>query len=379
MKRGTTATYLAGFLQGSVFVLIPALGPTLRQAPYHLSNTVYGLLYAPEIIGAIIAALAAGTLHKRLGSNGLFRLGALFNAAAMALLVAAYFLRGPSVVISLLFETLMLGIGFGLTNASINRAASLLFAGTAAAAVTLLNAVIGAATAISPMILVGFQHALIWSVWPCLLFALWLFILAFPQVNDDERELGGLSAWRKTMIPFAVAVLIYAVCEGSFGSWANILISVNRKLPPADGAFALSLFWGGMTMARFILGAIPDTILPRRVVLLLAPIGMAACFLIAPHLQSAAGLISIFAAAGFACGIYYPYTMAYGIASHGKEGTQMAGLLVGALMIGEGLGSFGLGPLQQVISLGTIYSLSAIWGVPLFFLAWHISRKPPND
>ncbi|MEB8522731.1 MFS transporter, partial [Acidithiobacillus ferriphilus] len=94
MKRGTTAVFCAGFLQGAAFVLIPALGTTLRSAPYDMSNATYGLLYFPEIIGAVFAAISAGAIHKRLGSAGLFRLGALTNAVAMALLVAAFFTSG---------------------------------------------------------------------------------------------------------------------------------------------------------------------------------------------------------------------------------------------------------------------------------------------
>jgi MFS family permease len=85
-------------------------------------------------------------------------------------------------------------------------------------------------------------------------------------------------------------------------------------------------------------------------------------------------LILAFAAAGAACGIYYPYSMAYGIRAHPREGTQMAGLLVGALMVGEGIGSAGLGPLQNLLSLNSIYTLSGLWGFPLLFLAWRNSR-----
>ena len=370
MKRGTTAVYGAGFLQGAAFVLIPALGTTLRSAPYDMSNATYGLLYFPEIIGAILAALTAGSMHGRLGSAGLFRLGVLCNAVAMGLLVTAYFTHGFTIIVLLLTETFLLGIGFGLTNAAINRAASLLFAGTAAAAVTILNAVIGGATAISPIILAGFQTVLIWDVWPAVLLILWLGLMLLPQARDSGgKEQGGLRAWRRSMLPFAVGVMIYAICEGSFGSWANVLVSVDRQLPAATGALALSLFWGGMTIARFGLGAIPDHLIHRRIAYLLAPLGMAACFLIIPHLQ-AAGLLIAFTAAGVACGIYYPYSMAYGIAAHPQEGTQMAGLLVGALMVGEGIGSFGLGPLQQLISLGNIYTLSAFWTLPLLWLAW---------
>ena len=374
MKRGTVSVYSAGFLQGAAFVMLPALGHILHQAPYGFGNSAYGFLYFPEIIGAILSALAAGSAHSRFGGSGVFRLGALSNAAAMFLLVAAAFTGGNPAYGLILAETLFLGIGFGLTNAAINRSASLLFTGAAAAAVAILNAVIGGATALSPLILEGFRGSIGWAGWPGLLTLAWLALLLLPIAVDAPAELGGLRAWRRSMLPFAGAVLIYAICEGSFGSWANILVSVNRGLPAASGALALTLFWGGMTAARLVLGLIPDHLLHRRIIYLLAPLGIAACFLLIPQLVTASALLIAFTAAGVACGIYYPYSMAYGIAAHPEEGTQMAGLLVGALMVGEGIGSFGLGPLQGLVSLDHIYTFSAIWVFPLLWLAWRNSR-----
>lgn len=372
MKRGTSAVFIAGFLQGSAFVLIPALGATLRSQPYDLSNATYGMLYFPQIIGAVLAAIIAGAIHKRLGSSGLFRLGVVANALAMGLLVAAYFASGGLIVALLLAETFVLGMGFGLTNTAINRSAALLFAGAAAGAVTLLNAVIGGATTVSPMILNGIQNVATWVLWPSVLFVFWLLLLLFPQAKDmEQKELGGLFAWTRSMMPFAIAVVIYAICEGSFGSWANILVSVDHHLPAATGALALSLFWGGMTAARFILGGIPDRILPRKMAYLAAPVGIALCFLIIPHLTDATSLLIGFTLAGAACGIYYPYSMAFGVKAHNNEGTQMAGLMVGALMVGEGIGSFGLGPLQHLTSLNNLYSFSALWAIPLLALAWY--------
>ena len=66
--------------------------------------------------------------------------------------------------------------------------------------------------------------------------------------------------------------------------------------------------------------------------------------------------------------------MAYGIAAHPDEGTQLAGLLVGALMVGEGIGSFALGPLQHIVTLADIYRFSAVLAVPMLWLAWRNSR-----
>ncbi len=374
MQRGVTGIFGAGFLQGASFVLIPSLGPLLRAAPYHVSNSLYGMLYLPEIVGAILAALTASVVQARWGERALFRLGVLSNVAAMACLVVAAWAPRSVLIAALLTETGFLGIGFGLTNAAINRLAARLFAQRAATAVTWLNALIGAATALSPLALEGFTRLATWAAWPAVLGLAWLGLLILPQPPTGATEVGGLRALKASMAPFAIAVLIYAICEGSFGSWATVMVATDHHLPASTGALALALFWGGMTAGRFVLGALPERVLSRRLTYRVVPFLIAADFVIIPGLHGAQALILAFALAGVACAVYYPYSMTYGIAAHPQAATEMAGLLVGGLMVGEGIGSFGLGPLQHFVSLGVLYRLSALWAIPLTVLAIVNSR-----
>jgi fucose permease len=116
--------YLAGFLQGCAFVLIPALGNTLAAAPYHLSSSSYALLFLPQTAGAIIGAAVAGWVQRRLGMGRLFRLGLLANLLAMSLLVGAAYGGGQLAYALILAETLLLGVGFGWTLAAINHYSS---------------------------------------------------------------------------------------------------------------------------------------------------------------------------------------------------------------------------------------------------------------
>lgn len=119
-KRSAIAVYAAGFLQGSAFVLMPALGSILAAAPYHLSSSVYGLLYLPQAVGAIIGALGAGFLQKHIGSHGIFRLGVEANLVALILLVGVAHTGATLALTLLLLDSLFLGAGFGLTLATVS-------------------------------------------------------------------------------------------------------------------------------------------------------------------------------------------------------------------------------------------------------------------
>jgi fucose permease len=375
-RRCVADIYLAGYLQGSAFVLIPALGNILAAAPYRYTASAYALLFLPQTLGAIAGATAAGWVQRRLGIGRLFRLGLLANLLAMLLLVAAARTGGSLAYALLLIESLLLGLGFGWTLASINHYSAQFFAHSAGTAITLLNALIGAATAISPLLLGALQGRGHWGLWPLALaigFGIaWLPRL--PEGRDDTRA----AFWPSGLLPFVLLTLIYAICEGSFGSWASVYVSAERHLGERAGTMALSAFWASMTLLRIALALVPERWVSRRSLLLASALGLAACFAALPWLSGRLQLLSAFAAAGAACSIYYPFVMSLGLARFPRQQTQVAGLIVAALMIGEGLGSYGLGLIQHVMRLDRIYLLSALWGLPLL-LGTRLFRRPRGE
>lgn len=364
--------YLAGFLQGSAFVLIPALGNTLAAAPYHFSSSDYALLFLPQTAGAIAGATAAGWVQRRLGMGRLFRLGLLANLLAMLLLWGAAHGSGQMAYTLMLVESLLLGLGFGWTLAAINHYSAHFFSQSASTAITLLNAVIGGATALSPLVLSALQVRWSWSVWPLAL-AVGFAIAWLPRLPEAGDETGS-DFWPRGLLPFVLVVLIYAICEGSFGSWASVYLSVDKHLGNHAGTLALSAFWGSMTLFRMLLAPLPERWISRRSLLFVSAVGIAACFAALPWLSGIWTLVGAFALAGAACSIYYPFVMSLSLARFPRQQTQVAGLVVAALMVGEGLGSYGLGLLQQVQALDHIYLASALWGAPLLLGAWFINR-----
>jgi MFS family permease len=371
--------YLAGLLQGCAFVLIPALGGVLRSAPFDLSAASYGALFLPETAGAIASALVAGRFEQRMGAGGVLRLGVACNIAATLLLATSAAFAGSAGAFALLLaETALLGFGFGLTLSVINHFAAALFPQAEVTAVTVLNAVIGGATALSPLILQAFQTVGRWWLWPLVIGAAFVLLLALPRF-DEQRAAStarsdGSTSRGHLLVMYASAVFIYAIVEGSFGSWISVYAS-EHHFASHQGAWALAAFWGTMTLFRLLLGVASARTLSPRTLYLISPITIAACFIAAAQVTTPAGLVIAFAAAGAACSIYYPFSMSFALDAFPAAQTRTAGVLVAALMAGEGIGSWLLGPLQQWFKLAHIYTASAVWALPLLLLAVGVSRR----
>lgn len=370
--------YGAGALQGFAFVLIPALGDRLKSGTYSLSVGAYGALFLPEIVGAIVAALLAGVLQRRLGPHGLFRLGLACNAVAAALLASSAAFAGGGVAYGLLLvETALLGLGFGFIQAVINGFAVDLFPATATAAVTVLNALIGGATAVSPLVLAGYGLLGAWWGWPATLAACFLLVLggAFRVRLPRRRHhaAAAIGSWRP-LLWFAAAVLVYAIIEGSFSSWAVVYVGSTRHAA-AYGAACLTAFWASMTLMRLGLSFVPARRVSPRLFYFLSPPAMAAAFVAVALSTAPLALLPAYLAAGAACGIFYPFSMAFALARYRQAGTRVAGILVAALMVGEGIGSFLPGGLQHAFSLTAILGFSALWGLPLVAFAIAAARR----
>lgn len=364
--------YAAGVLQGAAFVLVPSLGTLLAGAPYHYSAQSYGLLFFPEIGGAILGALAAARLQRRADSAAVLRTGLIANALGMALLTLASYTRGNVAYAALLLETLCLGVGFGLTLATLNPYVAFLFGRTPTTALTVLNGLIGAATAFTPIALQAVARQGHWGWVPLALlcgFAL-LAVMRLPPLPTQHSE---KIQW--TMLPFALAVLVYAIAEGSFSSWAQVYVGRAQATSAATATLALSAFWGGMTVLRLLSGTVPEQSRARPVLFVLSAFGIGASFALLAWLTTANAMVAGYAAAGAACSIYYPYVMGYGLRLWPQQSVSLAGLLIAALMVGEGIGSLAPGSLQTLLPLPRLYLLLSLLALPLAWFAWTLPRR----
>jgi fucose permease len=370
--RRVGVVYGAGILQGAAFVLVPSLGSILAVAPYHFSAQAYGLLYFPEIGGAVLGALLAGRLQQRTGSPAVLRSGLAINAIGMSLLVLASLTEGRLAYGAILLETLCLGVGFGLTLSTLNPYASLLFPDRPTTAITMLNGLIGAATALAPLALHAFAASGHWGMLPLFLL---LGFAGLILIKPPAHKASPTGSMHRGMVPFALAVLIYAVAEGSFSSWAQIYVGSAQHATQLQATLALSLFWGGMTVTRLLLGLVPEHGPARRMIFIGSALGIGASLALLAMANDALFRVVLYAVAGVACSIYYPYAMAYGLRAWPRQDISLAGLLVAALMAGEGIGSLAPGSLHHILPLSSQFLGLGLLGLPLLYFAWHLPRR----
>jgi predicted MFS family arabinose efflux permease len=102
---------------------------------------------------------------------------------------------------------------------------------------------------------------------------------------------------------------------------------------------------------------------------LLLPLLMIIAFLLLPMTQSAAGGIALFALAGLACSAFFPLTVGMVSRLFPESAALVSSLMIAALMLGVGIGSFIIGPLRAGLPLERLYLYSAGYPAGAFILA----------
>ena len=380
--RRATVVYVAAALQGFAFTLVPALATVFADAPYTISPQAFGQLFITLTAGAIVAAVSAAFLARRVGTFGVLRLGVAANVLGLVALVASSAIHGSGAYALLLIDTTALGLGFGLNFSAVNELASTL--GTnETRSVTVANVLTGLGTALTPLLLAALIAHGVWIAWPIVLIVLFCAVVAasiglrqakLPTETAEPRKPG---AGMRTLALFGVTALLYALCEGTFSSWTTTFAHGERHLSLAIGEAALAGFWLALTAAR-ILGALTARVLRPRPALVVFPLAIAAALLLLPLPQSDGWFIAAFVFAGVACSVVFPYAMSLALAALPSLGDRVAGVLVGALMTGEGIGTFAIGALHaHGMPLATIYRWSSLVALALAIAAALAVRSSP--
>ena len=178
---------------------------------------------------------------------------------------------------------------------------------------------------------------------------------------------------------FGGAALLYAICEGAFSSWATTFVHIDRSFSLATGEAALAGFWLALTLAR-VAFALSSRFIPARIAFAVLPLAIAAAFVLLPLWRTSLLLVGGFVLAGIACSVVFPYAMALAFAAMPADEDRVAGVLVGALMTGEGFGTFAIGLLRSDagMALATIYRAAAVVAFALAIVAILAVRSSPR-
>jgi predicted MFS family arabinose efflux permease len=133
-------------------------------------------------------------------------------------------------------------------------------------------------------------------------------------------------------------------------------------------ALALSVFWGAMVAGRLLVAVLVVRIAPLTVWLAL-PVLMIAAFLLLPGANTATLGLGLFALAGLACSAFFPLTITLASVRFPEHVAWVSSMLIAALMVGVGLGSFLIGSLREWLALENLYRLSAVYPVAVVGLA----------
>jgi len=356
------AVYTAGLLQGLALVTFPAASGVFTDPHAHgLSNAEYGVMFAPQTVLAVTAALFGGRFARRWGEKRVLLLGLGADLASMALLVSSRFALGShaAAFACLLGATALMGIGFGLTIPVVNALAASLFPRRVDVAVLALNALLGLGTALAPVFVALFVGLGIWWGLPLtvggLLAALILWTASLPlgaDRRDTSRDVGEVeSNWRASLSRrfwlFATFALCYGIVETLNGNWAILYMKGVLGAPAGLASVALTLFWAAATAGRVLFAGI-DRWLPGPSTFRLLPWVIALAFVSTAFVPSSTpGLgTAAFGLAGLGCSALLPLTI-----SLGRQDAS-PGHLIACYQAGYGLAAFGIAPLRDHAGLG---------------------------
>ena len=370
------AVYLIAFLQGLTLVSFPASSTVLKQM-HGFTDAQYGAIFLPQVALAVLGAVAGGTLARRLGLQPLLWLAAAGNGLSQLALAASLWVMPALAFPTILAGTALLGLSFGLGGAPLNSYPPRFFPQRAPAAVVALHTLLGLGLMVGPLLADGFGRAGWWIGFPLSLLGLSVLLALAAATVRLPPDVGGETERRIATNPpltsgafwtFAAIAVLYAFAEGTFSNWAVIYLREAKGLPASVAALALSVFWGAMVAGRLLVAVLVVRIAPLTIWLAL-PVLMIAAFLLLPAANTATLGLGLFALAGLACSAFFPLTITLASVRFPDHVAWVSSMLIAALMVGVGLGTFLIGSLREWLALENLYRLSAVYPVAVVGLA----------
>jgi fucose permease len=329
------------------FVLIgitmTMLGPVLPYFTHrwNLTDGQAGLFFSTQYFGSFLGTVATSWLLPRLGFSKVISAGYFCFAVGLACLGL-----GPW-FFSTLFVAIY-GIGYGLSNPSINLRATHLPSSNVAAAVSLLNFSWGIGAVSSPFLVAFFLGHLSLRALAGVLTACFLALTLahFTQKVDlvassEARPKRSFVVWRATLQPapwisLALLFFLYVGVEISVGGWVALDEKRMVGFSTAKMAAGPAFFYGFLLLGRFLVPVALKHFSQRALCvggLALATVGVAlVAFAQTPGMLHVGALL-----AGLGCGPQYPIYVTWLAAIFKDDATWLAALFFGSAGIGSSL------------------------------------------
>jgi fucose permease len=370
-------------------VTFPAMSTILTsRAYYRLSHAQYGVVFAPQVVCAIVASLLAAELMRRIGTKRIYLYGLIADSISMALFYGSSFVLAERTLayVALLLATASLGAGFGLAVPALNTLVSKLFPRNTDRAILMLNALLGVGTVLAPALSALFIGLHVWSLLP--LSALVALVVSttvsirIPLADSPSATSRSAGALPPRFWLYAAAALLYGIIETMNGNWAEIMMTRSVGATAALASVALTGFWAGVTGGRLFFATLERRLADRYTFRFLPFLCAGALTLVArlgPR-EEALGIFA-FVVAGVGCSALLPLTISFSQEEFARIGAVVAGLLIAFYQVGYGIAAFGAGTLHQDThaSLSVIFAAAALVAVALGLLATFAIRGPKEQ
>jgi fucose permease len=305
-------SYFAFVMIGANDAAVGVLLPSMR-AHYGVDKATVGLLFLAGTAGYLSAAFSSGLLVEKLGRRAFLALGgAVFSLGTLGASLTPPFAL-------LLASILVLGFAVAIIDAGLNAYIASLPNNTAL--LNYLHAFYGTGALLGPVVATyalqfGWGWNSVYVLWVALgLLFLSGSVLLFEKRGAAEnghahREGGNgnvMAAALRLPVVWLIALflMIYVGGEVSLGSWGYSFLTEERREPEVLSGWAVSGFWLGLTLGRFLLARVAERIGNRRMIqgcLAGVIVGVFMVWLVPLGVAEAAGLWL----AGFSLGPIFP-------------------------------------------------------------------------
>jgi fucose permease len=370
--------YCTALIQGLALVTFPAASSIFTSAArYGFSASRYGMLFIPQVCLAILAGSLAPSMARRWHLKSVLRAGMSADLLSMILLAVSSLLAPHIAYGALLVATACLGFGFGSVVMSLNTYAQQFSPGREDRAVLSLNALLGAGTALAPLLVALFLGLGAWWLLPVLVAIAMLALLLFSASQPLQSELAeaGEANTRVHLPPrfrlFAAAILLYGIAETVSGNWSGLYLTAERGLSAQQASFALTAFWATVTGGRILFAALSSKTTARWIYAGL-PLMLIFAFEAIVRVRGVNGGILAFALAGLGCSAFLPLCISLSGRQFPSFAAVMSGQLIAFYQVGYGIAAFGVGPLRDLTGrpLEVIYSAGTLVAAAMFVLAF---------
>lgn len=239
--RFTIGGFLGLFLDG-IIVALP--GTILPQWKIDFgANVEIWLFYNLFLLGSLIGISLAYKLRQRHPLMGLS-----FATIGLAFLIAT---RSPSFK-GILVAAILIGLGDGILNLQCNSLVGELHSTRRVAVLNWANAAFGLGAISTPLLGALFSWRIIFALAASLAFISVALVWRAPSVKNFAPE-GGRMLWSRASI-FLLMIIFYTGLEGTIGTWSSTYL-LHLGWDKTQTGKLLSLYWGGLTLGRMLLGS----------------------------------------------------------------------------------------------------------------------------